>query len=164
MGQAPQRLTRGPSWQGRGYRSLLWPRPGPSDEAVREVLVHGQGLADAQVVHHDEAQAIHGAVLLVCMPPEIVEGGPLLLEARPVDPSHPLAVEPLAHEDRSLVGDPVPRERDRLEDNVVGRDQQFGETAAFEFLEDLDHPVVVRVILGEEGEEEPRVDEDHSSG
>ena len=81
-----------------------------------------------------------------------------------MDASHLLAVEPLADEDRTLMGDPVAREGDRLGDHVVGRDEDLREVAALEFLEDLCHRGMVRVVHGEEGEEDARIDEDHSSG
>ena len=38
------------------------------------------------------------------------------------------------------------------------------EVAALEFLEDLGHSGMVRVVFGEESEEEAGIDEDHSSG
>src|SRR5207245_3103746 len=73
-----------------------WPRPGPGDEAVREVRVHGQGLADAELLHHHEAQAVGEAVDLVAMPLEVLEGLALFVRRRPVNARELLAVETLA--------------------------------------------------------------------
>ena len=131
---------------------------------MSEVLVDSQRLVNAEALHHHEAEAVDHAVLLVGMPLEVVEGGSLLVKARPMDAGHLLAVEPLADEDSTLMRDPIARECDRLEDDVVSRDQRVGELEALEFLEDFDRAGVVLVDLGEEREEEARVDEDHSSG
>jgi hypothetical protein len=52
---------------------LLWLGPGTRDEPVREVGIDGEGLADLQLLHRDEAQAIDEAVRLVLMPREVLE-------------------------------------------------------------------------------------------
>jgi hypothetical protein len=97
------------------------------------------------------------------MPPEVLKRCALIIEARPSDACHPLRVQSLADEGGPLVRDPVSRERDGLEDDMISRDQQVGEAAALEFAEEIDHPLVMAVGLAEEGEEEARIDEDHSS-
>ena len=75
-----------------GYFRLL--RAGSCDESVGEVGVDSQGLLDSELLHDDEAQAIHGAVVFVVIPHEIVEGFLLFLGRRPVDASENLFVEP----------------------------------------------------------------------
>jgi hypothetical protein len=56
---------------------------------------------------------------------------------------------------------PHPRERDRLEDDVVGGDEDVRKPPALQGLEDFERAVVIGVVFGEQREEETRVDEDH---
>jgi hypothetical protein len=51
------------------------------DEPMREVRVDGEGLTDAQLLHDDEAQTVHGAVRLILVSLEVVEGRSLLVGA-----------------------------------------------------------------------------------
>jgi len=52
-------------------------------------------------------------------------------------------------------------ERDRLADDVVGGEEQIGQPAAPQALEDGAYPLVVPVVRREQREEEARVDEYH---
>jgi hypothetical protein len=67
---------------------------------MREVSVDRQRLADSHPLHHDETQAVHGAVALVGVPSEVRESRLLLLESGLVDARHLLAVENLARRNR----------------------------------------------------------------
>jgi hypothetical protein len=71
------------------------------DEVVREVRVHGEGFAYAQLFHHDEAQTIHSAVRLILVPLEVVEGCSFLIWSGPVDARQLVAVK-LITQPRSL--------------------------------------------------------------
>lgn len=63
-----------------------------------------------------------------------------------------IAVTALAHE------------RDGLGNDVVRCQEKVGESLAAVGFEDVDHACVIFVVLADVGEEEARVEEDHSSG
>ncbi len=70
---------------------------------MREVRVDGEGLTDVQLLHDDEAQTVHGAVRLILVALEIVEGRSFLVWAGPVDAGQLLAVELIAKPRRVLM-------------------------------------------------------------
>ena len=53
-------------------------------EVMREIGIHCQRLANTQLLHHDEAQAINKTVLLVLVALEVFEGGTFLIRRSPV--------------------------------------------------------------------------------
>jgi hypothetical protein len=63
-----------------GQGASLLGDPWARDEAVGEVVVEGPGLLDPELQHDHEAQAVDGAVVLVLVLSEVVEGLELLLE------------------------------------------------------------------------------------
>ena len=69
----------------------LWSRP--RDEPMREVRIHGEGLTDTQLLHDAEAQTVAGAVGLILVSLEVVEGRSLFVGSGPVDARQLLAVE-----------------------------------------------------------------------
>jgi len=93
-----------------------WPR----DEAMREVGVDRQGLADPELLHHDETQTIHQAVRLIGMTLEVLECCVLFVGRRSVDRGDFFPVQLVAQARRLLVAD-LARQRDRLRDDVIGR-------------------------------------------
>ena len=99
-GRAPEEGAR---WD--QYTSLLPLRARPRDEAVREVLVHGPGLADASPLHDHEAQAVHNAVALVAVPLEVGEGFTLLLGRGVVHLAEGAGVKLPSHLHREVVPD-----------------------------------------------------------
>jgi hypothetical protein len=78
-----------------------------------------------------------------------------------MDARHPLTPQHLACFHGQGMAGPHPREGDRLEDDVVGGEEDIRKPATLQGLEDLERAVVVGVVFGEQGEEEARVDEDH---
>ena len=137
---------------------LAWSR----DEAVREVRVHGERFADAQLFHDDEAQTVHSAVGLILVPLEVVEGGSLLIGSGPVDARQLFAVE-LITQPRSLFVADLTSQR-RLGDDVIRGEQMIDKSQIPEGSEDLDDRPMVNVSLRGEREEEPRIEEDHTFG
>ena len=57
---------------------------------------------------------------------------------------------------------PRAKQRDRLRDDVVGREQKIAEAPPAMAVDDLEHPTVMVVVLDEVREEKARVEEDHS--
>src|SRR5262245_53902340 len=70
---------------------------------VREVVVHGESLADVELVHHDEAQAGDEAVCLVPVASEVLEGGVLVVHRDLIDLAEGAVVEASADLDRLCV-------------------------------------------------------------
>lgn len=70
-------------------------RPRARDEAVREVGVDGERLADTELFHHHETQAVGEAVGLIIVAFEVLEGLPPLIRRRPVDAGELFGVEPV---------------------------------------------------------------------
>jgi hypothetical protein len=60
------------------------------------------------------------------------------------------------------VADFVAGHRDRLQNDVVGGEEQIAQPLALEHPEGLHGPRVIPVLRIEKGDEEARVDEDHS--
>jgi len=106
---------------------------------VREVLVERKGLGDPVLEHDHEAQAVHGAVLLVMVTAEVGEGSLLVFGHGAVQARHGAAVEQLARPHRHLVVALIQSHRDRLQDHVVGG-QHVGEADAAEVLDRLGSP------------------------
>ena len=133
------------------------------DEAVREVRVHGKGLADAKLLHDNKAQAIDCAVGLILVPLEVVEGRSLLVGSGPVNARELLTVE-LIPKPRSLLVADLAGQRNRLGDDVIRGDQVLHEPQILESTEDFDDARVVGVSLRDEREEESRIEERHTLG
>ncbi len=138
---------------------------------VREVVVHGERLADAELVHHDEAQAVDEAVGLVSVASEVLEGGVLVGHRDLVDLAESAVVEAAADLDslgvalREVRGLSLEADRrKRFGDHVVGRDHLLPQRAASVGVQDLEGSLVVLVPLGHERQEEARVEEDHRAG
>jgi len=93
-------------------------RSRPRDEPMREIRIHGEGLTDAELLHDDEAQTVDGAVGLILVSLEIVEGCSLFVGTGPVDACQLLAVE-LITEPRSVLVADFTSERDRFGDDVI---------------------------------------------
>ena len=123
---------------------------------MREVAVDGERLSDSESVHDDEAQAIDGAVILVLVLGEIVEGLQLLVLRRPVDSSQDLAIEPGADPDRSSMAIELSSEGDGLEDDVIRGEPEMGKPFPVEGFEDLPDPFMVGIAGRGEREEEAR--------
>ena len=66
-------------------------RTGKDYEAMREVFVDSERLLNTELLHHDEAQAVHEAVLLVLIALQVFKGGALLFLAGSMDARQPLA-------------------------------------------------------------------------
>ena len=130
---------------------------------MREVRIHSKGFTDAQLLHDDEAQTVDGAVGLILVSLEVVEGGSLLVWTRPVDARQLLAVELISQLRGVLVAD-LASERDRFGDDVICGEQMIDEPQILEGSEDFDDARMVGVSLRDEREEEPRVEEDHTLG
>jgi hypothetical protein len=139
----------------------LWSRA--CDESMREVRVDGEGLTDPQLLHYDEAQTVDGAVGLILVSLEVVEGCSLLVGTGLVDAGQFLAVE-LITEPRSVLVADLPSERDRFGDDVIRGEQVLDEPQVLESSEDFDDARMVGVSLRDEREEESRVEEDHAFG
>jgi hypothetical protein len=90
-----------------------------------------------------------------------VHGSAQCLEARFVDAGHFLAVEPIADEDGPIVADSGARQRQGLEDDVIGGEEELLKRPALEGFEDSAAARMVRIVGREEGEEETCIDEDH---
>jgi hypothetical protein len=54
------------------------------DKSVGEVRVDGESFTDAELLPDDEAQTVHGAVRLILVPLEVVEGGSIFVGSGPV--------------------------------------------------------------------------------
>ena len=130
---------------------------------MREVRIHCEGLTDAELLHDDEAQTVDGAVGLILVSLEVVEGGSLLVGTGPVDARQLLAVELISQPRSVLVAD-LPSQRDRFGDDVIRREQVIDEPQILEGSEDFDDARMVGVSLRDEREEESRVEEDHTFG
>ena len=104
------------------------------------------------------------------MPFEVGEGFKLLLGRRVVHLAKDPGVELPSHLDRVIVANagiavsPLAEEGDGLGDDVIRGQQEVGEPLSAVRFEDLVHACVVLVVLADVGEEEARVQEDHSSG
>ncbi len=149
------------------YHPTLSRRPGPREEAVREVGVHREGLPDSLLLHHDKAQAVHHAVLLVGMALEVPESGALVLGCRPVDARERAGVERAPYLYGESVGSLwltaslVADESDRFRHDVVGGEDLVRHPLAPEALHHIAHSLVVGIVPGEERKEEAGVEEDH---
>jgi len=62
-------------------------------EVMREIGVHCQRLANAQLFHYDETQAINETVLLVFVAPEVFKGGTFLIRGSPVNFCQPARIQ-----------------------------------------------------------------------
>ena len=128
-----------------------------------EVGVHCQSLTDPKLLHDNKAQTIHGAVRLILVSLEVVEGGSLLVGTGPMDARQFFAVELIAQPRRVFMADPA-RERDRFGDDVIRREQVIDEPQILEGSEDFDDARMVGVSPRDEREEESRVEKDHTFG
>src|ERR1035437_5727745 len=93
-----------------GRAGLLAARPRPHHEAVREVLVEGEGLGDPVLEHDHEAQAVHSAVLLVVVTAEVREGLLLVFGRAAIQTRHGSPIEQLTRAHRL----PERRKQDRI--------------------------------------------------
>jgi hypothetical protein len=82
----------------------LWDRS--RDEPMREVRIHSEGFTDAQLLHDDKAQTIDGAVGLILVSLEVVEGGSFLVGTGLMDARQLLAVELISQPRNVLVTHP----------------------------------------------------------
>jgi hypothetical protein len=106
--------------------------------------IDGEGFTDAQFLHDDEAQTVDGAVGLILVSLEVVEGGSLLVGTGPMDARQLLAVE-LISEPSSVVVADLPSQRDRFGDDVIRREQVIDEPQILEGSEDFDDARMVGV-------------------
>jgi hypothetical protein len=139
----------------------LWDRS--RDEPMREVRIHGEGFTDAQLLHNDKAQTVDGAVGLILVSLEVVEGGSFLVGTGPVDARQLLAVE-LISQPRSVLVTDLPSQRDRFGDDVICDEQMIDKPQILEGSEGFDDARMVGVSLRDEREEESRVEENHTFG
>jgi hypothetical protein len=126
---------------------------GSGRESVLEVAVEGQGLLDSALLHDDEAQAVDGAVILIPVLGEIVEGLLLLVRSRSVDPSQDLAIEAGSDPDRRSVAIELSSKGNGLEDDVIRSEPELGMPSPIERFEDLPDPFVIRIARRGEREE-----------
>jgi hypothetical protein len=146
---------------GADASASLWSRP--RDEPVHEVRVHRQGFTDAELLHDDKAEAVHHAVRLVLVALEILEGCSFFVGSGPMDARELLAVKLVAQLYGFVVAD-LERECDRFRDHMISRQNVIPKPAILEFAEDLHDALMVGVPLGDQGEEEARIEEDHAFG
>ena len=131
------------------------------NEAMREIGIDGQGLAYTDLLHHDEAQAVHKAVRLVVVSLEVVESKSLFVRAGPMYTCELLPVELLTQSGRLCVTD-FPRQRDRFSNDVIGCQEMLGQPQILEGAKDFDDARVVDVSLRDECEEESGIEKDHT--
>ena len=130
---------------------------------MHEVRVHSQGFADAQLLHDDETEAVHGAVRLIPVSFEVLEGGSFLIGSGPVDAGQLFAVELITQPRGIFVAD-LASERDRFGDDVVRGEKVIDEPQILNGSEDFDDARMVGVSLRFEREEESRIEERHTFG
>src|SRR6266545_7747836 len=139
------------------------PRTWSRDEAVCEVRIDCQRLADSELLHHDKTQAVHEAVRLVAVALEVLERGAFFVRRRPVDRCDLLAVQLLTQTRGSLMAD-LARQRDRLGHDMVRRHEMISQLHISEGLESLDDARMMLVFRRDQCEEKSGVDEGHSRG
>ena len=101
-----------------------------------EVRVNGEGFADTELLHDDEAQTVHGAVRLILVSLEVLKGRSLFVGSGPMDARQLFAVE-LIPKPRSLFMANLAGQRDRFGDDVICGEQVIDEPQILENAEDF---------------------------
>lgn len=130
---------------------------------MSKVGVDGERFADAEFFHDDETETVDEAICLVLMFLEVVERRSFFVRRGPMDTGEFFRVE-LLTQCRGLVVPDLQRERNRLGDDVIRRQEMIAETQAFKALEGIDDASMVGISLRDECEQKARIEERHTLG